>query len=1042
MTFEEKLENLNTNQRIAVETIEGPVMVIAGPGTGKTEILSLRIGYILKHTDTPPGSILCLTYTDAASSEMRHRLIEYIGPEAYSIQVSTFHSFCNLVIQENPGIFQQARELEPISEIDRFKLLQKLIDGFDERHPLKKFKGLTYSDWKRLHELFMTMKKENWKPDHMYLKIDEYIERMRESDEFIYKRKSGDFKAGDLKIKDFTEKVLNRMEVLKAAVNEFEHYNDLMAAEGKYDFEDMLLWVNEAFEKNPDLIANYQERFLYFLVDEFQDTNGIQLAILQKLIDHEWLDRPNAFVVGDDDQAIFRFQGANVKNLIDFHDKYQPTVILLEQNYRSSQLILDAARIIMNPVDESAVQKLFGKNKNLIGSGKHSKHSHPVHINAYPSLTYENADIFHQLRRWHEEKQEGSFAVLYSKHELGRELGQALKGAGIPFQIAKTTDALNHVLISHLLDIITCIHLLSEGAGNDDALLYRVLHLTYLQPKPYDLQRLILAYTAKDRKDISTLYMWMSDSDKLDQLALRDRPWMEKTAGLLSDAITAYHSMTLMSFVEWVVNHFGMMTWVLTQPEKFSHLYALKTFFNFTDQQASGKTSFRVPDLLEICNLMTSYDIRLNVQSLAPPAKGIFLSTLHSAKGLEYEKVIIKNVTEGEWEKKKAYNQIFSLPDNLVREVNLSIHPETGADINDQDRRRLLYVGMTRAKYDLTLSYPRKKDDGKDLTPSLYLTEIQAGNPDVTVLKPEIDENLQAEYLLFLMSGEQRADLNLDDIEISDRIKNFVLNVSALNLYLECPLKFYYEKILVIPSGQPSYMLFGSGLHEALQLLFRKRFEEKDMAAGKEYMIRIYEYFMDRNKHRFTNKEMADHLTYGKMVLSQYYDHYQSSWSDDIRYETEYRLRDMQIDGVPVTGFIDRIDKRGSNIAVYDYKSGKTDARFNQKTYRPNEKYPNGGDYWRQMVFYDLMLQQDPRFKTYMDHGFVQGLEPKKDGTFVEKKFVITPEDRSIVTQQITDTYRKVQNMEFTKGCGKCDWCKMHGIETSSMDDEEITEEA
>src|SRR5688500_12398020 len=168
MTFEEKLNSLNRQQRLAVDSIEGPVMVIAGPGTGKTEILSLRIGHILKQTDTPPGSILCLTYTDAAASEMRHRLIEYIGPEAYSIQVNTFHSFCNLVIQENPSIFQQARDLEPISDIDKFRLVQKLIDSFDEDHPLKKFKGQTYSSWERLLDLFSTMKKENWMPHFIY----------------------------------------------------------------------------------------------------------------------------------------------------------------------------------------------------------------------------------------------------------------------------------------------------------------------------------------------------------------------------------------------------------------------------------------------------------------------------------------------------------------------------------------------------------------------------------------------------------------------------------------------------------------------------------------------------------------------------------------------------------------------------------------------------------------------------------------------------------------------------------------------------------
>ncbi len=1029
MTFDEKIAKLNTNQRLAVDSIEGPVIVIAGPGTGKTEILSLRIGNILKQTDAAPGNILCLTYTDAAASEMRHRLIDYIGPEAYGLQVSTFHSFCNLVIQENPGAFQKARELEPISEIDRFHILKALIDNFGDDHPLKRFKGQTYFEWKKLNELFMTMKKENWKPDYMHKQIDEYIDRMKQSEEYTYKRKYKDFQAGDLKIKKFQEEVLDSMDGLRAAVDEYDQYNALMEAEGKYDFEDMLLWVYDTFEKDSDLLANYQERFLYVLVDEFQDTNGIQMGILQKIIDHEWIDRPNVFVVGDDDQAIFRFQGANIQNLMDFHSKYNPDIILLEENYRSSQRILDTARTIMNPVSNSVIQKIFNQAKNLLASGKHAEHNHPVQIKAYPTPTYENADIFQQLKKWHEEKTEGSFAILYNKHEHGRELGMALKGAGIPFQIAKTNDALNQRVINHLLDIISCISNLSEGAGNDDALLYRILHLAYLDPRPFDLQRLILSHTARDRKDNSTLYMWISDPEILNQLQLRDRAWMEKIAKLLSDSITAYHSLTLLAFVEWVVHHFGIMQWTLKQDEKFSHLYAIKTFFTFADIQGHRKSSFRVPDLLEIIDLMKTYGILLPVQSLAPPPKGIFLTTLHSAKGLEYEKVIIKNMTENEWEKKRAFSQTFKLPDNLVRQNIDTSAEDSEADISDQDRRRLLYVGMTRAKHDLTLSYPRKKDDGKDLIPSLYLTEIQEGDTEVALTKPEVDENLQLDYLVALMSGEQATDLQLDDTEINDRIKNYVMNVSALNLYLECPLRFYYEKILVIPSAQSSYMLFGSGLHEALQLLFRKRYEEKDQSIGKEYLLRIYELYMERSKHRFTEKEYADHITYGKMVLDKYYDHYHTTWSDDVQYLTEYRLRDIHIGGVPVSGFIDRMDKTEGKIIVYDYKSGKTETKFNAKTYSPSEKYPLGGDYWRQMVFYDLMLQQDPKFKVFMDHGYIQGLEPKKDGVFVEKKFNISPDDREFVKDQIKDTYQKIQNKEFSKGCGECAWCEMHGIQ-------------
>jgi DNA helicase-2/ATP-dependent DNA helicase PcrA len=225
-------------------------------------------------------------------------------------------------------------------------------------------------------------------------------------------------------------------------------------------------------------------------------------------------------------------------------------------------------------------------------------------------------------------------------------------------------------------------------------------------------------------------------------------------------------------------------------------------------------------------------------------------------------------------------------------------------------------------------------------------------------------------------------------------------------------------------------------LHEALQLLFRKRYDEGDLTAGKDYLLRIYELYMERHKHQFTEKEFVDYATYGKMVLDKYYDHYNSKWSENIRYETEYKIRDIHISGVPVSGFIDRIDRSDHSIVVYDYKSGKTD-KFSEKLKAPDEKNPDGGDYWRQMVFYDLMLSQDPRIKSHMDHGFLQALEPAKDGKFIERKVTITPDDRELVTRQIVETYRKIQNMEFSKGCGKCDWCKMHGIVTPSADDEE-----
>ncbi len=1040
MLFEEKINNLNDAQRSAVEATEGPVMVIAGPGTGKTEILSLRIGYILKHTDTPPGSILCLTYTDAAATEMRQRLIQYIGPEAYRLQVSTFHSFCNLVIQENPSYFQQARELEPISEIDKFKLLQQLIDEFGPDHPLKKFKGNTYSDWKRLDELFSTMKKENWSPEYMYRQIEEYIAQKRESDEFIYKRKSGDFNKGDLKIKDFTEKVLDRMEVLKAAVGEYDHFNAMLVERGQYDFDDMLLWVHKAFSQFPDLLANYQERFLYFLVDEFQDTNGIQIAILQKLIDHEWLDRPNIFVVGDDDQAIYRFQGANIENLVDFQRRYDPAVIFLDKNYRSSQRILDASRVVMNFIDNSLMQQLFNQVKTLEAAGTYRNDGQQVILQSNPSLSYENAEIFHQLKAWHETQTQGEIAVLYPKHELGRELAQALKGAGIPFHSQKRLDSLQHPLVQHLLTILSCIHQLSDGADNDDALLYQTLHLRYLEPKPRDLQKLMLLHTVKGRDETNTFFALLGNAEKLNEVELQNRSWIDEIYQLLEKAIIEYHSRTLVSFVEWIVHAFGIMKWILHQPEKFTQLYVLKTFYHFAESQAMGQPMFKVPDLLELCELMATYKIQLPVQELAHAGKGIHLSSLHGAKGLEFEKVIIKNITENEWEKKRAFQQSFTYPDNLIRQESFS-SIESDATIKDQDRRRLLYVGMTRAKQELVLSYANAKDDGKGLIPSVYLTELETQYPEIQRSKISPNEALLAEYNVAYMSGEQTADLQKDEDEIRSRVQNLVLNATALNAYLECPLRFYYEKILLIPATQRSYLIFGSALHDALQKIIDRRFKQKDELAGKEFFIRAFELYMRRHEYQFTEKEYTNQVTYGRKVLSQFYDYYSPKWSADTQYETEYRIRDVHVEGIPITGFIDRLEKTGDMIRVIDYKSGKT-TEFSKKLKRPDEANPNGGAYWRQMVFYDLLLMQDQRIRQPMFQGSLIAIEPEKDGKFVEKNIMLTEEDRDLVTEQIKTTWDKIQRLEFEKGCGECEWCRMHDLNPPLVkgDEEDVGE--
>ena len=354
--FEAIYKNLNTAQKKAGDNIEGPVMVIAGPGTGKTQILGARIGKILLETDTAPENILCLTYTDAGAIAMRKRLVSFIGSSAYKVTISTFHSFCNDIIQDNLSLFDKT-SLDPISELEKIELLKKLIDGFEKNNPLKRYRGDVYFEMSNLAKLFSAIKKEGWTSQYLIERIDAYIQEIPFRDEFIYKRKYKQFEAGALK-QGLVDVELEKMSKLKAAVNCFDIYQELMKSHNRYDFDDMINWVLKAFNENKNLLAQYQERYLYILVDEFQDTSGTQNALIKLLVNY-W-EQPNLFVVGDDDQSIFRFQGANVENMLHFRHDYVEDVlmIVLENNYRSTQPILDASTIIINNNQERLVNKM------------------------------------------------------------------------------------------------------------------------------------------------------------------------------------------------------------------------------------------------------------------------------------------------------------------------------------------------------------------------------------------------------------------------------------------------------------------------------------------------------------------------------------------------------------------------------------------------------------------------------------------------------------------------------------------------------------
>jgi len=502
--FAEEFEKLNEKQQLAVNNIEGPVMVIAGPGTGKTQILASRIGKILLDTDALPENILCLTYTDAGVVAMRKRLLQFIGPDAYKVNIYTFHAFCNDVIQDNLSLFEKTA-LDPISDLEKIQLFKALIDSFPKNHLLKRYRGDVYFEVNNLQQLFSNMKREGWTPGFINQKIDEYVADLPNRDEFVYKRKYKEFNAGDLK-KDKIEEEKERMEKLRAAVNEFDHFQQLMRKKNRYDFDDMINWVIKAFEENKNLLANYQEKFQYILVDEYQDTSGTQNRLVELLISY-W-DKPNVFVVGDDDQSIYRFQGANIENMLQFADSYQKDLltVVLTNNYRSVQPILDISKSLIDRNEERLVKQIPGLSKELLSSKESLKQlTHQPLILEYETQRLEMIGIVKKVQQLVAQGiQPGRIGIIYKENKYGEELSQYFKQLNIPVYSKRNLNILELPLAQKIVLLLKYLAAEHDTSYSGDEMLFELLHFDWFGVPPVEIAKLTIEVADKKAAGNST----------------------------------------------------------------------------------------------------------------------------------------------------------------------------------------------------------------------------------------------------------------------------------------------------------------------------------------------------------------------------------------------------------------------------------------------------------------------------------------------------------------------------------------------------------
>ncbi|MEM1119164.1 MAG: ATP-dependent DNA helicase, partial [Bacteroidota bacterium] len=819
-------------------------------------------------------------------------------------------------------------------------------------------------------------------------------------------------------------------ERLWVAASLFDNYKQLLHRNRRYDYEDMLLWVIREFSRYEKLLRFYQEQYLYILVDEYQDTSGAQNQILQLLI--KYWENPNVFIVGDDDQSIYEFQGARLKNLIDFYHQYKDflTVVFLQSNYRSTQSILDMAKMLIDH-NEKRISKELQVDKNLVAQQpKMLATKVQPQIVTFPNRMQEETAIWQEIERLHHQKGilYEEMAVIYARHRQARNLIELLEKQGIPYQTKRKVNILDLPMIENLRFLLEYINLEYQGIYNGEHYLFQILHFNFLDIPHADIIK-ISRYLAGNYEE-----KWrdtIANPTLLQSLDLLETERILNFSQLLHQTIHDYRNISLHFLIERLVNRSGLLKHILSQTNQSWGLQVLSTLMDFIRIEVDRKPRMRLNDLLEVLSKMDANYLTVGVQKTEQAWAGVNFVTAHSSKGLEYRAVFVLDAVKDYWEPGKAAPFQFSLPDTITY---------SGEEDAMEAKRRLFYVALTRAKEYLHISYAQTNNSGKVLRRSQFLDEIIADfNIEVTEQKVEQKALLSA-YETILSESQEPQIEPIQKAVVDELLADFKLSISSLNAYLRCPLTFYYEKVLQVPAVTSEAAAYGTAIHYALMVLFEKmrRSESKKFPALKSF-LGYFNQEMKRQKSYFTKDIFDRRLELGRQNLTRIYKNFLPTWHKNTL--SELPVKNTVFRGVPLTGVIDKIDLHKTHAHIVDYKTGSHNPA---KLAKPSKSKPYGGTYWRQLVFYKILFEAYRPNTQKVESGEIFYVDPDPAGIIEGKTIKISNEDYQLVADLVVSTYQKILAHDFYTGCNEpnCTWCNFvrHNVLVDSFSDAELVE--
>jgi len=994
--FEKRYRALNVAQKKAVDMIDGPVMVIAGPGTGKTQILTLRIANILLKTDTKPENILALTYTESGAHNMKKRLGEMIGSAAYKVTISTFHGFANELIARYPEKFPNIIGGIPATEVEEITMVKSILDDGDAK--ALRLPGDSYYYVDPALRSIHTLKREGFSPQDFDQLLDKEETAIISATDRTHEK--GAYK-GRVK-KDYidAEKSLERSRALSELYHE---YQKRLREMKRFDYEDMILETVRAMETDPDFLLILQEEYQYLLADEHQDTNNAQNRILELLASFH--SSPNLFIVGDEKQAIYRFQGASLANFLYFQEKY-PDVLYIElsENYRSSQTILDSGQTLIAKEASDAEMRL-----RIPLVAKRAGVEMPIVIAHLPAPRAELEYITGEIVRHRTagDKLE-EIAVLARKNSDIRALALVLAKHGILYHMLSEQDVLEDEDVKKLLRLLRAVvyfgddEFLVEAIGSD---FFRLDHL--------DIWRMI---RSADTEKIS-VHEIMQSIPKLETIGISDPASLAKIYEQFHHWHIGMKNRHVLPLVEDIIRGSGLLAELLSKPEGSARLAAIDRLYDELQSLSAREPDYSLTSFLSHLETLREYKKGLETKA-AEERPGVRLMSAHKAKGLEFDHVYIMNCSERAWEGRGKRTHF------RTHLVNSPL--EDTQDRNDE--RRLFYVALTRARKTATITLSETDPSGKAAIASRFIADIDPALS--THISPEIVLSEGGRYGERVLL-EPRA---LDREFIRARFLEQGLNATALNNFLDCHWKYVHQNLLRVPGAPNKYMILGTAVHSALRLFFDawRGGENVDI----EKVIDRFTWSLDRQP-----LSRADHLAMrekGEKALRGYFAYYKGSWPRTIK--NEYRIDgiflDIDIDGsiveVPLKGSLDKIEIDGDRVNVIDYKTGKVKSRnaLLGKTKDENK------DYLRQLIFYKLLLSKFDRDKYVMETGTIEFVEPNESGKYVRETFAITDPEVKEVEKQALEAAKAIYDLSFWgKHCEKesCEHCDLYVPLASSV---------